>query len=460
MSLEKTILSGLIGNEKYLWKVIPHLKADYFTVREYRIAFDLVSNFVNKYNKTPQKEALLIDLDNTNGLTEELYGKAKEVISSLSDPVENYEWLVDTTEEFCQNRAITLAIHKAIQIMDGKDSDNSRGVIPQLLTDALGVSFDTNVGHDFFEDAENRYEFYHRVEERLPFDLDYMNLITGNGLAKKTLTVILAGTGVGKSMMMCHMASSHLLIGKNVLYITMEMAEEKIAERIDANTLNIDIDQLATLPKESYMAKIERARGKTAGRLIIKEYPTSQAGAGHFRHLLNELRQKKGFTPDIVFVDYINICSSSRMKMGAAVNSYTYVKAIAEELRGLAMEFNVPVVTATQTTRSGYDSSDINLTDTSESFGLPATADLMFALMTSEELERLGQVMVKQLKNRYKDPSKYRRFVLGVNKNRMQFYNVEQSAQDDIVDDTPAMDNSAFGQRLKAEKAFDFNSFK
>jgi len=461
MSLEKTILSGLVGNEKYLWKVIPHMKADYFTIREYRIAFDLISDFVNKYNKTPPKEALLIDLENRDGLNEDLYKKAKDLISDLSEPVENYEWLVDNTEQFCQNRAITLAIHEAIQIMDGKKEGMAKGAIPQLLTDALGVSFDTNVGHDFFDNAEQRYEFYHRVEEKIPFDLDYFNKITGNGLAKKTLTVILAGTGVGKSMMMCHMAAHNLFMGKNVLYITMEMAEEKIAERIDANTLGVDIDQLQYMSKDTYMSKIERARGKTSGKLIIKEYPTSQAGSGHFRHLLRELNQKRGFVPDIIYIDYINICASSRVKMSGSVNSYTYVKAIAEELRGLAMEFNVPVVTATQVTRSGYDSSDVNLTDTSESFGLPATADLMFALMSSEELESLNQVMVKQLKNRYSDPAKYRRFVVGVNKKRMQFYNVEQSAQDDIVDDRPVMDNSAFGDGLKAEKkVFDFNNFK
>ena len=460
MSLEKTILSGLIGNEQYLWKVIPHLKADYFTVREYKIAFDLIGEYVNKYTRVPEKAALLIDLDKKEDMTEELFKKTKDVINELSDPPENLEWLVDSTEQFCQNRALHLAIYNAIAILDNKNTDLGKGAIPQLLTDALGVSFDTNIGHDFLEDAESRFDFYHRVEEKIPFDLDYMNHITGNGFAKKTLNVILAGTGVGKSMMMCHMAAHNLLVGKNVLYITMEMAEERIAERIDANTLNITMDDLAILPKESYMKKIERVRGKTSGKLVIKEYPTSQAGANHFRHLFNELKQKKGFVPDVVYIDYINICASSRMKMSGSVNSYTYIKAIAEELRGLAMEFNVPLVTATQTTRSGYDSSDVNLTDTSESFGLPHTADLMIAIMTSEELDQLGQVMVKQLKNRYKDPSRYKRFVLGVDKAKMKFYNVEQSAQQDIKDNGPVMDESEFGQRMKAEKKFDFNNFK
>jgi replicative DNA helicase len=460
MSLEKTILSGMIGNENYLWKVLPHIKGEYFTAREYKIAFDLVSNYANKYNRVPEKAALFIDLDKQDGLTEELFKKTKDLINELSSPPQDFEWLVDNTEQFCQSRALHLAIYNAISILDNKSKDLDKGAIPQLLTDALGVSFDTNIGHDFLEDAEERFDFYHRVEEKIPFDLDYMNLITGNGIAKKTLTVILAGTGVGKSMMMCHMAAHNLLVGKNVLYVTMEMAEERIAERIDANTLNITMDDLAILPKESYMKKIERVRGKTSGRLVIKEYPTSQAGSGHFRHLLNELKQKKSFVPDIVYIDYINICASSRMKMSGSVNSYTYIKAIAEELRGLAMEFNLPIVTATQTTRSGYDSSDVNLTDTSESFGLPATADLMFAIMSSEELEQLGQVMIKQLKNRYKDPSRYKRFVLGLDKPKMRFYNVEQTAQKDITDSGPVMDQSDFGQRMKAEKKFDFDNFK
>jgi replicative DNA helicase len=460
MSLEKTILSGLIGNEQFLWKVIPHMKADYFTVREYKIAYDLINKFVNKYNKAPSKESMLVDLQKQDDLVEELYKKTKQVIDELSPPTEDVEWLIDSTEEFCKQRALFIAIHDAIGILDNKKTDLGRGAIPQLLTDALGVSFDTNVGHDFLEDAESRFDFYHRVEERIAFDLDYMNMITNGGITKKSLTVILAGTGVGKSMFMCHMASHNLMMGKNVLYITMEMAEERIAERIDANTLNVSMDDLSILPKESYMKKIERVRGKTAGKLVIKEYPTSQAGAGHFRHLLNELKQKKGFTPDIIYIDYINICCSSRMKFGGTVNTYSYIKAIAEELRGLAMEFNVPVVTATQTNRSGYDNSDVGLADTAESFGLPATADLMFALITTEELEALGQVMVKQLKNRYRDPNRQKRFVLGIDKPKMKFYNVEQEAQNSLVNDTPVMDNSEFGNRLREERKFDFDNFK
>jgi archaellum biogenesis ATPase FlaH len=403
---------------------------------------------------------MLVDLNNLDNISDDQFKECKELVDSIpnqSEHIYKVEWLMDQTEKFCQDKAIYNAIMQSIKIMDDKTGTTSKGSIPQLLSDALAVSFDTSIGHDFIEDAQSRFEFYHRKEERLPFDIDYLNKITRGGLPRKTLNILLAGTGVGKTLAMCHFAASYMAAGKNVLYITMEMAEEKIAERIDANLLNVPLDELGTLPKESYDKKMARLKEKTVGRLIVKEYPTSTAGAANFRHLLNELKIKKNFIPDVIFIDYLNICMSSRIKQGANVNSYTYIKAIAEELRGLAVEFNVPVISATQTTRSGFDSSDVGLTDTSESFGLPATADFMVALIATDELKALNQIMIKQLKNRYSDPEMYKRFVVGVDRPRMRLYDAEQSAQEDIVDDSPVYDNTASGQKFGKEK---FAGFK
>ena len=450
--IEKLILSNLLSNEEYGRKAIPFLKSEYFQARSLKAVFDGVDNFVKQYNKFPTKEALTIELDNTKEISS-FYDEAVEIIAQLEDaPTTNMQWLVDQTEKFCQDKAIYNAIMKSIQILDSDKDTHSKGAIPQILSDALAVSFDSHVGHDFLEDYDARYEFYHKKETRVPFDLDYLNKITKGGLPNKTLNVVLAGTGVGKSLFMCHCAAANLSKGGNVLYITMEMSEERIAERIDANMLNVTVDELSILPKDAYDKKINRVREKTSGKLIIKEYPTASAGAGHMRHLLNELKLKRNFKPDIIYIDYLNICVSSRLKYGANVNSYTYIKAIAEELRGLAVEFDVPIVTATQTTRSGFTSSDLGLEDTSESFGLPATADFMIALISSEELQDLNQFMVKQLKNRYSDPGMHRRFVIGVDKSKMKLYDVEQSAQEDVVDDGPVFDKSETGTRLKQEK--------
>lgn len=443
--IEKTILSHLIFNEPYARKVLPFLKDEYFQNLSDKTVYKLISEYVNKYNGTPTREVLQLELKNKDGISEATYKESKDIIDNLSSEETDISWLLDSTEKFCQEKAIYNAIMASIKILDDKTGSASTGAIPNLLSDALGVSFDITIGHDYFDNADSRYDFYHRREEHIPFDLDYFNKITKGGLVRKTLNVALAGTGVGKSLFMCHCASFNLTQGKNVLYITMEMAEEKIAERIDANLLNVTVDELAVLPKDVYDKKIERVKNKTVGKLIIKEYPTASAGSAHFRHLINELRIKRNFVPDIIYIDYLNICSSSRIRSGANVNSYTYVKAIAEELRGLAVEFNVPVVTATQTTRSGYGNSDVELTDTSESFGLPATADLMFALINSEELEQLGQIMVKQLKNRYADPTLHKRFVVGVDRAKMRLYDTEQEAQDDIINDTPVFSKSQFG---------------
>jgi hypothetical protein len=374
------------------------------------------------------------------------------MIEDLQIDATEIKWLLDSTEKFCQDKAIYNAIMASIKILDDKSGSSSTGAIPTLLSDALGVSFDVSIGHDYFANADDRFDFYHRKEEHIPFDLDFLNKITKGGLVRKTLNIALAGTGVGKSLFMCHCASFNLTQGKNVLYITMEMAEEKIAERIDANLLNVTIDELTSLTKDAYDKKISRVKEKTVGKLIVKEYPTASAGSAHFRHLINELRIKRNFVPDIVYIDYLNICSSSRIKSGSNVNSYTYIKAIAEELRGLAVEFNVPVVSATQTTRGGYGNSDVELTDTSESFGLPATADLMFALISTEELEDLNQLMIKQLKNRYNDPTIHRRFVVGIDRAKMRLYNAEDSAQDAIMDDKPVFNKSGFGGRMDEEK--------
>ncbi len=449
MNFEKVIFTNLINREDFGRKVIPFLKSEYFQDRIDRTVFELIEEYVHKYNKFPSTEILHIDNDSRRGSDEDLHTSVREAIAQLDefDPNTNLDWLVEKTEKFCQEKAVYNGIMKSIQILDNKDPKLTKDSIPQVLSDALAVSFDTNIGHNFLDDAEARYEFYHRKELRLPFNLEYFNTITKGGLPKKTLSVCLAGTGVGKSLFMCHCAAGNMMDGKNVLYITMEMAEERIAERIDSNLLDVTIDELAMMPFDSFQKKIARVKNKTTGKLIIKEYPTSSAGSANFRHLLNELKLKKNFIPDIIYIDYINICASSRVKYTANVNSYTYIKAIAEELRALAVEFSVPIVTATQTTRSGYSNSDVDLTDTSESFGLPATADFMFALINSEELESLNQLMVKQLKNRFNDPAKNRRFVIGVDRSKMKLYDVDEAGQDGIMDDRPVMDKSEFGER-------------
>jgi len=448
MDFEKVIFGNLLAREDYGRKVIPFLKTDYFHDAADRTLFELIETYTLKYNRFPTKETLSIDLKNKTGLNGGIFETCNETINALThDDNTELDWLVERTEKFCQEKAIYNAIMQSIQIIDDKDTKNDKGSIPAILSDALSVNFDTNIGHNFLEDIESRFEFYHRKEFRIPFNLEYFNEITKGGLPRKTLNIILAGTGVGKSLFMCHCAASNLLDGKNVLYITMEMAEEKIAERIDANLLDVTMDDLSIMPKEAFFKKLERVKTKTTGRLIIKEYPTSGAGSANFRHLINELKLKKNFMPDIIYIDYLNICSSSRVKYSANMNSYTYIKSIAEELRGLAVEFNLPVVSATQTTRSGFNNSDVELSDTSESFALPATADLMFALTTSEELESLGQIMVKQLKNRYNDLAKNKRFVVGVDRAKMKLYDVDQSAQDGIQDDKPLMDKTDFGER-------------
>ena len=447
MNFERVIFGNLLSREDYGRRVIPFLKSEYFQDRTDRILFELIESYVQKFNKFPTTESLMIDLGSKSGVDQEMHDSVRGTINELThDPKTDLEWIVERTEKFCQEKAVYNGIMKSIQILDNKDEKHTKEAIPKILSDALAVSFDTSIGHNFLDDAQSRYEFYHRKETRVPFNLEYFNNITKGGLPNKTLSVCLAGTGVGKSLFMCHCASGNLLDGKNVLYITMEMAEERIAERIDANLLDVTVDELAVMPYESFQKKIAKVKNKTTGKLIIKEYPTSSAGSANFRHLLNELKLKKNFVPDVIYIDYINICASSRIKYTANVNSYTYVKAIAEELRGLAVEFNVPIITATQTTRSGYSSSDVDLTDTSESFGLPATADFMFALINSEELEALSQLMVKQLKNRFNDPARNKRFVIGVDRTKMRLYDVDESAQD-LMDDRPVMDKSEFGER-------------
>jgi replicative DNA helicase len=466
MSFEQVIFSNLINNEEYARKVIPFLKDEYFSDHNHKVVFTLIDDYVKKYNSVPSIETLLIDLSNKEGVNQDAFISSKDIIQSLQKDNTKLDWLIDKTEIFCQEKAVYNAIMKSIQIIDDKTGKLSKGSIPQVLTDALGVSFDTHIGHDFIDDAESRFEFYHTREIRIPFDLQYFNAITQGGLPKKTLNIALAGTGVGKSLFMCHCAAANMVAGQNVLYITLEMAEERIAERIDANLLDVTIDELKLIPKDAYDKKMDRLKRKVKGKLVIKEYPTACAGSANFRHLLNELKIKKNFMPDIIYIDYLNICMSSRIKNGANVNSYTLVKAIAEELRGLAVEHNVPIVSATQTTRSGYSSSDVGLEDTSESFGLPATADFMFALISTEELQDLGQIMVKQLKNRYSDPGFNRRFVVGVDRSKMRLYDVEQSAQEDIMDG-PVMDKTQFGEqdyeRNRKKPKFDkakFEGFK
>ena len=458
--IEKTILSGLLHNEEYIRKVIPFLKDEYFDSLDEKLLFLNIKDYMDKYNGLPTKEALRIAVEENETLNEERYKTINTIIDGLEyDAKTDIDWIVEKTEKFCQDKALYNAVRESILILDDKGSDMNRGAIPELLTKALGVSFDSNIGHDFLMDAEDRFDFYHMKEEKVKFDLDLFNKITKGGLSKKSLSIALAGTGVGKSLFMCHCAAANLMSGLNVLYITMEMAEERIAERIDANLLDFTLDELREIPRDVYQKRLARVKSKTNGKLIVKEYPTASAGSGHFRHLLNELRLKKNFAPDVIYIDYLNICMSSRLKVGANVNSYTYIKAIAEELRGLAVEFNVPIMSATQTTRSGYGNSDVGLEDTSESFGLPATADFMFALISSEELEQLGQLMVKQLKNRWGSVDSYKRFTVGIDRSKMKLFDAEDSAQDGLVDDVPLMDKSDFGRRMQEEEG-NITSFK
>ena len=433
-NVELLILRSLLYNEDYARKVVPFIQGDYFEQPSQKITFEEIATFITDYDELPSKEALYIEVEKRNDVTEELYKQITELIGVLDDSPSDEEWLLNTSEKWCRDRAIYLALMESIKIADGQDAKKEKGAIPSILSDALAVSFDNNIGHDYLKDYEERYESYHRKEDTIPFDLEYFNKITKGGIPNKTLNIALAGTGVGKSLFMCHMASSCLTNGRNVLYVTMEMAEEKIAERIDANLLNVNIQEITDLPKPMFESKVTSLAKKTQGTLIIKEYPTASAHSGHFKSLLNELALKKSFRPDIIFIDYLNICASSRYRGNANVNSYSYIKAIAEELRGLAVEANVPIVSATQTTRSGFASSDVDLTDTSESFGLPATADLMFALISTEELEALGQILVKQLKNRYNDPTINKRFVVGIDRAKMRLYDCEQSAQKDLLD--------------------------
>ena len=448
--IERTALRNLIHNEEYSRKVLPFIKEDYFSDRLERLLFKEIYRFITKFNALPTKEALSIEINDSKDITEDEYKKITDIIATLNPEKINLEWLVETTEKFCKDRAIHNAILSGIQIIDGKDKKHTPEYLPDLLSDALSVSFDQKVGHDYLLETKERFDFYKKKEERLELDLDYFNKITRGGIPSKTLNICLAGTGVGKTMFMTHLASSILLQNKNVLYITMEMAEERIAERIDANLLNVGMSDLEELPYQMYETKINKLQSKTTGTLIIKEYPTASAHTGHFKNLMSELALKKSFKPDILFVDYLNICASARFKPGANVNSYTYIKAIAEELRGLAVEYDIPIFSATQTTRGGFISSDVGLEDTSESFGLPATADFMFALISSEELEEKNQIMVKQLKNRYNDPTLNRKFIVGVDRSKMRLYDVEQSAQSDLVDS---------GQESFTDKDLD-NKFK
>jgi len=457
-TIERTTLIQLLHNEDYARKVLPFIKENYFDVREERIIFEEISKFTDKYKKIPTQTSLEIEVGERKDLTDTEHEKIVQIIQSLNPTDVDFEWLVDTTEKFCKDKEIYNAIVEGISIIDGKDKKRTPDAIPDILTNALGVSFDDSVGHDYLLDSDDRYTYYHKVEERIPFDLEYFNRITKGGLPTKTLNVALAGTGVGKSLFMCHMAANSLSQGKNVLYITLEMAEERIAERIDANLMNISIEDLHQLPKKMFEDKIARIRKNTGGKLIVKEYPTASAHSGHFRGLLKELAIKKSFKPDIIFIDYLNICSSSRFKGNANVGSYFYIKAIAEELRGLAVENNVPIMSATQTTRSGFSSTDIGLEDTSESFGLPATADFMFAITSTEELDKVNQIAIKQLKNRYNDPNSNKRFVIGVDRSKMKLYDVENSSNDLVdsnQDDVPVFDKSSFGSRMK-----DFSDIK
>ena len=459
--IEKTILSNLIYNEEYSRKVFPYIKDEYFEEHSYKSVFTTYAEYVNQYKEPPSIEALKISIDKRTDLNEQSFKDVNDLIDQFAvDEKTNQEWLVSETEKFCQDKDLYNSIRKAILILDGQDKEYDKGAIPQLLSDSLGINFDTHIGHDFLEDFDSRYEYYHRKEERLPFDIELLNKITKGGLPRKSMTVLLATTGGGKSLVKCHVAAQNLLYGNNVLYITMEMAEEKIAERIDANILDVTLDELSQMPKDVYEKKLERIKGKTTGKLIVKEYPTGSAHAGHFRHMLNELRMKKNFKPDVICIDYLNICASSRVKGAAAANSYTLVKSIAEEIRGLAMEFDCAVITSSQFNRGGYDNTDVDLTNTSESMGITHTADAIFALITSEELESLGQLMIKQLKNRWGDLSYYRRFVVGIERAKMKLYNLEEVAQTGIQsesnssDDKPAFDKTGFGEQWDSESKF------
>ena len=451
--VEILILRNLLHNEEYIRKVIPFIKSEYFEDSNQKVIFEEILKFVQEYNQPATKEVLCIEVEKRQDINDTSFKEITQMVSYLDDELTEFNWLVNTTEKWCRDRAIYLALMESIHIADGKDEKKNRDSIPSILSDALAVSFDTHIGHDYLLDYEQRYESYHKKEDKIEFDLEYFNKITKGGLPNKTLNIALAGTGVGKSLFMCHVASSVLLQGRNVLYITLEMAEERIAERIDANLLNVPIQDIVDLPKQMFENKVTNLAKKTQGTLIIKEYPTASAHAGHFKSLLNELALKKSFRPDIIFIDYLNICSSSRYRGNSNINSYTFVKAIAEELRGLAVEFNVPIVSATQTTRSGFGSSDVELTDTSESFGLPATADLMFALISTEELEGLGQILVKQLKNRYNDPTIHKRFVIGIDRAKMRLYDCEQSAQQDILDN--GKDEEYDYEEKKPKKSFE-----
>ena len=456
LTIEQTILKNLIQNDEFIRKTLPFIKEEFFQERQEQFIFREIKEYFMKYSASPTSEALLITIDEKDNIDSQLMGDISNLLKIVGDDTEKtpYDWLLDTSEEWCKDRAIYNGVMDSIEII--RDESRSKGDIPEILKDALSTSFDSNIGHDFLEDYESRFDFYHTEEEKIPFDLEMMNKITKGGLPNKSLNICMAGTGVGKSLFMCHMASSCLLQGKNVLYVTMEMAEEKIAERIDANLLDISLNDLQDLPKEMYDRKIKRVRDKTKGKLIIKEYPTASAHVGHLRHLLQELSLKKDFVPDMMFIDYLNICASSRVRPGGQVNTYSYVKSIAEEMRGLAVEFDVPIMSATQTNRTGFVSTDIGLEDTSESFGLPATADFMFAVMSTEELQELDQIMIKQLKNRYNDPTYNRRFVLGVDRAKMRLYDCEQSAQDELIDTGPVMDNSETGARMQSEKMDNF----
>lgn len=458
-TIERTILGNLVYNEDYARRVLPFIKDEYFANREERIVYQEINKFIGKFNKPPVKTSLHIEIDNRKDLTEDQYKSVKTIIETLNALEVDMDWLLGVTEKFCKDKAIYNAIVDGINIIEGKDKQKTPEALPSLLTEALAVSFDNRVGHDYLENFDDRFEFYHRKEEKIPFDLEFFNKITKGGLPQKTLNIALAGTGVGKSLFMCHMAANCLSQNKNVLYITMEMAEERIAERIDANLMNVSMDDLHDLPKQMYEDKIGNIVKKTSGKLIIKEYPTASAHVNHFRALVKELAIKKSFKPDIIFVDYLNICASARMKaMGGSINSYSYIKAIAEELRGLAVECNLPIVSATQTTRSGYSNTDVGLEDTSESFGLPATADFMFALISTEELEELNQLLVKQLKNRYNDPGQNKRFIVGIDRSKMKLYDVELNEQTDLVDSGQQDDSvPVFDRGKNYEK---FSSFK
>ena len=450
--LQTIILQTIVKNEDFCRKVIPHVKSEYFE-NEKKPVYELILSFISKFNKVPNVTALEVEFQSSAALNRSDANDILSCIKSIDrgEPSDT-DWLLNRTEEWCKQRAVTIAIVKSISIIDGKDKKHTEGAIPDILSKALAISFDTNIGHDYLENVDQRYDFYHLQEDKSPFDIELLNTITKGGVSRKTLNIVLAGTGVGKSLAMCHFAADNLRQGKNVLYITLEMAEEKIAERIDANLLDVQIDQIENLPRDTFKTKVSKIREKTQGKLIIKEYPTATAHVGHFRALLDELRMKKDFSPDSIYIDYLNICASSRMKgLGGSVNTYSYIKAIAEELRGLAVEFNVPIWSATQVTRSGFGNTDVELTDTSESFGLPATADLMFALISTEKLEGLNQLMIKQLKNRYNDPTQNKRFVVGIDRSKMRLYDVEESAQTLTSEDSGTSDKSS---------SRDFSSFK